>query len=106
MTKIPEPDGYTRNQTQMGRVYPIPDGYWAGYEITFENFRGYGSGAGLGDSRPDYFMLYYLYASVVWQSCFSKSFYVVLCAPLLCWLFKEQLKIFLCCSCLVFDEVC
>ncbi|MFS8024849.1 hypothetical protein Hanom_Chr16g01468161 [Helianthus anomalus] len=54
MAKIPEPDGYTRNPTQMGRVYPIPDGYWAGYEITFENFRGYGSGTGLGDSRPDY----------------------------------------------------
>ncbi|MFS7957296.1 hypothetical protein Hanom_Chr07g00664661 [Helianthus anomalus] len=54
MAKIPKPDGYTRNPTQMGRVYPIPDGYWAGYEISFKNFRGYGSGMGLGDTRPDY----------------------------------------------------
>ncbi|MFS7898207.1 hypothetical protein Hanom_Chr17g01530571 [Helianthus anomalus] len=54
MTKIPEPDGYIRNPTQMGRVYPIPDGYWVGYEISFKNFRGYGPGMGLGDTRPDY----------------------------------------------------
>ncbi|MFS7904512.1 hypothetical protein Hanom_Chr01g00036961 [Helianthus anomalus] len=54
MAKIPEPDGYTRNPTQMGRVYPIPDGYWAGYGISFKKFRGYGSGMGLGDTRPDY----------------------------------------------------
>ncbi|MFS7954733.1 hypothetical protein Hanom_Chr07g00633971 [Helianthus anomalus] len=38
----------------MGRVYPIPDGYWAGYGISFKNFRRYGSGMGLGDTRPDY----------------------------------------------------
>ncbi|KAM0009207.1 hypothetical protein Hdeb2414_s0095g00791781 [Helianthus debilis subsp. tardiflorus] len=44
MAKILEPDGYSRNPTQMGRVYPIPDGYWAGY----------GSGMRLGDTRPDY----------------------------------------------------
>ncbi|KAF5761154.1 hypothetical protein HanXRQr2_Chr16g0761771 [Helianthus annuus] len=54
MAKKPEPDGYTRNPTQMGRVYPIPNGYWAGYGINFKNFRGYGSGMGLGDTRPDY----------------------------------------------------
>ncbi|MFS7890351.1 hypothetical protein Hanom_Chr00s000050g01617681 [Helianthus anomalus] len=54
MAKIPEPDGYTRNPTQMGWVYPIPDGYWAGYGIRLKKFSGYGSGMGLGDSRPDY----------------------------------------------------
>ncbi|MFS7925192.1 hypothetical protein Hanom_Chr04g00281681 [Helianthus anomalus] len=34
----------------MRRVYPILDGYW----ISFKNFVGYGSGMGLGDTRPDY----------------------------------------------------
>ncbi|MFS7986166.1 hypothetical protein Hanom_Chr11g01007191 [Helianthus anomalus] len=43
-----------RNQTQMGRVYLIPNGYWAGYGISFKNFRKDGSGMGLGDTRPDY----------------------------------------------------
>ncbi|MFS7953124.1 hypothetical protein Hanom_Chr07g00614921 [Helianthus anomalus] len=50
MEKIPDPDGYTRNLIQMGQVYPIPDGYRAGYGIIFK----YGSGMGLGDTRPDY----------------------------------------------------
>ncbi|MFS7985480.1 hypothetical protein Hanom_Chr11g00998861 [Helianthus anomalus] len=54
ITKLPELDGYTRNPTQMVRVYPIPDGYWAGYGISFKNFREYGSGTGLGDTQPDY----------------------------------------------------
>ncbi|MFS8033751.1 hypothetical protein Hanom_Chr17g01573261 [Helianthus anomalus] len=54
MAKIPEPDGYTRNPTQMGHVYPIPAGYWVGYEISFKKFHGYGSGMGLGDGRSDY----------------------------------------------------
>ncbi|MFS7890071.1 hypothetical protein Hanom_Chr00s000006g01614441 [Helianthus anomalus] len=54
MAKIPELNRYTRNLTQMGRVYPIPNGYWAGYVISFRNFHGYGSGMGLGDTRPDY----------------------------------------------------
>ncbi|MFS7926409.1 hypothetical protein Hanom_Chr04g00296731 [Helianthus anomalus] len=54
MAKIPEPDGYTRNPTQIGWVYPIPDGYWAEYEISFKKICGYGSGMGLGDTRPDY----------------------------------------------------
>ncbi|KAJ0502752.1 hypothetical protein HanHA300_Chr11g0416491 [Helianthus annuus] len=53
MAKISEPDGYTRKLTQKRRVYPMPDGYWAGYGISFENFRGYGSGMGLSDTRPD-----------------------------------------------------
>ncbi|MFS8012164.1 hypothetical protein Hanom_Chr14g01317641 [Helianthus anomalus] len=51
MAKIPEFDGYTRNPTQMGWVYPIPDGYWVGYGISFKNFRGYGLGMGLGMGR-------------------------------------------------------
>ncbi|MFS7906426.1 hypothetical protein Hanom_Chr01g00059021 [Helianthus anomalus] len=38
----------------MGRVYPIPDGYWAGYGISCKIFHGFGSGMGLGDTRPDY----------------------------------------------------
>ncbi|MFS7986283.1 hypothetical protein Hanom_Chr11g01008501 [Helianthus anomalus] len=38
----------------MGRVYLILDEYWAGYKISFKNFRGYGSSIGLGDTRPDY----------------------------------------------------
>ncbi|MFS8017743.1 hypothetical protein Hanom_Chr15g01383991 [Helianthus anomalus] len=38
----------------MGRVYPISDGYWIGYGIKFKIFRGYGSGMGLGDTRPNY----------------------------------------------------
>ncbi|MFS7914193.1 hypothetical protein Hanom_Chr02g00150551 [Helianthus anomalus] len=38
----------------MGRVYPIPDGYWAGYGFSFKKICGYGSGMGLGDTRPDY----------------------------------------------------
>ncbi|MFS7998552.1 hypothetical protein Hanom_Chr12g01155211 [Helianthus anomalus] len=38
----------------MGQVYSIPDGYWAGYRISFKMFRGYGLGMGLGDARPDY----------------------------------------------------
>ncbi|MFS7899502.1 hypothetical protein Hanom_Chr00s062104g01785441 [Helianthus anomalus] len=38
----------------MGWVYPIPKGYWVGYGIRFRNFRRYGSGMGLGDTRPDY----------------------------------------------------
>ncbi|MFS7909780.1 hypothetical protein Hanom_Chr02g00098521 [Helianthus anomalus] len=52
MAKIPELGRYTRNPTQMGRVYPIADGYWAGYAISFRNFHRYGSGMGLGDTRP------------------------------------------------------
>ncbi|MFS7968917.1 hypothetical protein Hanom_Chr09g00803091 [Helianthus anomalus] len=52
MTKIPEPDGYARNPTQMGWVYPIPDGYWAGYRISFKKFCRYGSGTGLGVPDP------------------------------------------------------
>ncbi|MFS7952429.1 hypothetical protein Hanom_Chr07g00606801 [Helianthus anomalus] len=39
---------------QMRWVYPIPDGYWAGHEISFKKFHGYGLGMGLGDTRPDY----------------------------------------------------
>ncbi|MFS7957210.1 hypothetical protein Hanom_Chr07g00663701 [Helianthus anomalus] len=39
MAKITEPDGYTRNPTQIERVYPIPDGYWAGYGISIKNLR-------------------------------------------------------------------
>ncbi|MFS7907020.1 hypothetical protein Hanom_Chr01g00066131 [Helianthus anomalus] len=54
MAKIPELDGYTRNPTQMGRVYPIPDRYGAGNGISSKKFRGYGSGMGLGDTRPDH----------------------------------------------------
>ncbi|MFS7918745.1 hypothetical protein Hanom_Chr03g00204691 [Helianthus anomalus] len=38
----------------MGRVYPIPDEYWAGYGTSFRNFHGYGSGMGLGVRGPDY----------------------------------------------------
>ncbi|MFS7957219.1 hypothetical protein Hanom_Chr07g00663801 [Helianthus anomalus] len=38
----------------MERVYPIPEGYWAGFVISFKNFRGYGLGMRLGDSRSDY----------------------------------------------------
>ncbi|MFS7993176.1 hypothetical protein Hanom_Chr12g01090971 [Helianthus anomalus] len=37
----------------MGWVCLIPDGYWAKYKISFKNFRGYGSGVGLGDTRPE-----------------------------------------------------
>ncbi|MFS7982782.1 hypothetical protein Hanom_Chr10g00966851 [Helianthus anomalus] len=58
MTKIPEPDGYTRNPTQKGRVNLIPDGYWAEYGIRFKIFRGYGSGMGLDDIRRDYLKPY------------------------------------------------
>ncbi|MFS7976246.1 hypothetical protein Hanom_Chr10g00890201 [Helianthus anomalus] len=50
MTKIPEPDGYIRNPTQMGWIHPIPDGYWAEYGVSFKSFRRYGSGMGLGDT--------------------------------------------------------
>ncbi|MFS7952497.1 hypothetical protein Hanom_Chr07g00607621 [Helianthus anomalus] len=32
----------------------IPDGYWAGHVINLKKNRGYGSGMGLGDTRPDY----------------------------------------------------
>ncbi|MFS7982522.1 hypothetical protein Hanom_Chr10g00964041 [Helianthus anomalus] len=49
-TKLPEPNGYTRNLTQMERVYSIPDWYWGGYGISFKNFRRYGLGTGLGDT--------------------------------------------------------
>ncbi|MFS7918473.1 hypothetical protein Hanom_Chr03g00201511 [Helianthus anomalus] len=28
--------------------------YWVGCAISFKSFRGYGSGMGLGDTRPDY----------------------------------------------------
>ncbi|MFS7939528.1 hypothetical protein Hanom_Chr05g00452821 [Helianthus anomalus] len=38
--RIPEPDGYTRNPIQMGRVYPIPDGFLVGYGISLKFFTG------------------------------------------------------------------
>ncbi|MFS7908445.1 hypothetical protein Hanom_Chr01g00083211 [Helianthus anomalus] len=54
IAKIPKSDGYTRNPTQMRWVCLIPGGYWDGYEISFKNFHGYGSGMGLGDTQPNY----------------------------------------------------
>ncbi|MFS7941661.1 hypothetical protein Hanom_Chr06g00478881 [Helianthus anomalus] len=50
MTKLPELDGYTRNPTQMGQVYSIPDEYWTGYEISFK----ISAGMGLVDTQPNY----------------------------------------------------
>ncbi|MFS7956037.1 hypothetical protein Hanom_Chr07g00649841 [Helianthus anomalus] len=38
----------------MGRVYPIPNGYWAGYGISCKNFHGFGSGMISVHTRPDY----------------------------------------------------
>ncbi|MFS7911211.1 hypothetical protein Hanom_Chr02g00115421 [Helianthus anomalus] len=38
----------------MGRVYPIPNGYWVRYGINFKKIRVYGLGTGLGDTWLDY----------------------------------------------------
>ncbi|MFS7945456.1 hypothetical protein Hanom_Chr06g00524511 [Helianthus anomalus] len=42
MVPLPPADGYTRNPTQIGRVYPIPDRYCAGYGISFKKNLGMG----------------------------------------------------------------
>ncbi|MFS7979408.1 hypothetical protein Hanom_Chr10g00926961 [Helianthus anomalus] len=69
MAKILELDRYTRNPTQMGRVYSVPDGYWAGYGISLNKFRGFALGMGLGDTQPDYPKPYTLLPELYTRSC-------------------------------------
>ncbi|MFS7996200.1 hypothetical protein Hanom_Chr12g01127161 [Helianthus anomalus] len=60
MAKIPNPDGYTRNSKYLGRVYPIPNGYWAGIGMEKKIFCWYRTSMRLDDTRPDYPKLYIL----------------------------------------------